>query len=66
MIYKNVKRLCEENGTNIFNLEKACGLANGTIGKWEHRVSTPRVDTLKKIADYFGVSVDDLLADGKK
>lgn len=65
MIYKNVQRLCKENGTNIFNLEKACGIANGTVGKWENRVSSPRVDTLQKVADFFGVSVAELLSEEK-
>lgn len=61
MIYENVVRLCKQNGTNISNLEKACGIANGTVGKWALRSSTPRVDTLLRIASYFGVSMDELV-----
>lgn len=38
-----------------------CGIGNGTIGGWKTYGSIPRVDTVKKIADYFGVTVDDLL-----
>lgn len=61
MIYDNVKRLCEKHNTNIATVEKACGIANGTIGKWNGKSVAPRVDTLSAIADYFGVTVDALL-----
>lgn len=61
MIYDNVKRLCNEHGTNISQLEKACDIGNGTIGKWKLLNSSPRVSTLVKIASYFGCTVGDLM-----
>ena len=61
MIYENVKRLCEKHKTNIATVEKACGIANGTIGKWAGKDASPRIDTVEAIAYYFGVSVDSLL-----
>lgn len=61
MVYDNVKRLCKKRNTTIFALEKECGIANGTIGKWKLRNSNPTVATVQKIADYFGVSVGYLL-----
>lgn len=61
MIYENVKRLCEEQNTSIWALERACGIANGTIGKWNGSINAPRIDTVKAIADHFGVTVDTLL-----
>lgn len=61
MIYENVKRLCEEHETNICKLEQACGIANGAIGKWKRDGASPRAETLKKIAEHFGCTVDDLL-----
>ena len=50
MIYDNVKRLCRENGTSIFQVEKACGIGNGVIGKWKQETQNPSVETLKKHA----------------
>ena len=64
MIYENVVHLCRENGISITTLEKACGLGNGLIGKWAG--NNPRVDNLKKVADYFGVTIDDLMTDQTK
>lgn len=63
MIYDNVKRLCLKNHTSIFTLEKVCGIGNGSIGKWADVDADPRIGTLKKIADYFGVTVDELIKD---
>lgn len=59
MILKNISSLCKEKGISIAKLEKEVGLGNGTIGKWAE--SSPKVDTLKKVADFFGVTVDSLL-----
>lgn len=64
MILENVKRLCKQKQTSIWALEKALGIGNGTISKWE--TSSPSVDKLKRVADYFGVTVDDLLREVSK
>lgn len=56
MILQQVESLCKEKGVSISRLEKDCGIGNATIKKWDE--STPRIDTLKKVADYFGVSIE--------
>lgn len=56
MIFDNVKKLCDERRISIASLEKAIGLGNGTISGWKS--SNPRVDILKKVADYFGVPLE--------
>lgn len=61
MILENIKRLCDERGMSIYGLEKEMNLGNGTIGKWEN--SSPRIETVKRIADFFDVSIDDLIKD---
>lgn len=62
MILSNIRKLCEERGTNLFRLEKECGLSNGTISKWAD--VAPKVTNLKLVADYFGVTIDSLLEEG--
>lgn len=59
MIYTNVKKLCEQKGISIAALERELGLGNATIKGWID--SMPRVNNVKAVADYFGVTVDDLL-----
>lgn len=61
MLVDNVKRLCHEKGVSIWALESAIDIGNGTIGKW--KTSSPRLETIKKVADYFGITVDELLSD---
>lgn len=59
MIYKNILSLCRERGLSISRLEREAGLGNATVRGWE--TSSPTVEKLKLVADYFGVTVDDLL-----
>lgn len=59
MIAENVKRLCVERGITFAELERQLGLGNGVIARWGE--IRPRVDRLKLVADYFGVTVDELL-----
>jgi len=62
LILDNIKRLCRERNLSIHALEKETGIANGVIDNWGS--GRPRVDLLKKVADYFGVTVDELLREG--
>lgn len=55
-LYDNVKKICSEQGISICALEREVGIGNGTISRWNE--SNPTVDKLKKVADYFGVSMD--------
>lgn len=59
MIYEKVKALCESKNMTIMALESEAGIANGVIGGW--RKSIPAIDTVAKVADVLGVTVDDLI-----
>lgn len=61
MIAENIRELCKQNGLTIAELERNAGLSNGIISRWDEM--NPRVDRLKVVADYFGVTVDALLKD---
>lgn len=61
MIYTNVFNLCQRKGISISKLEKEMGFGNSTIRGWAN--SSPTVEKLKAVADYFGVTVDELLSD---
>ena len=64
MLLKNIRKLCQERQTTVAQLEREIGLSNGTISKWAS--SSPSVNNLKAVADYFGVSMDELLAEDKE
>ena len=59
MLYEKIKRLCDREGISIRRLEIECGLGNGCIGKWRRR--TPKVESLRRVAEYFAVPVDSLI-----
>ena len=62
MFYDNVKDLCALNRINVTQLAKELGLSTSMPTKWKNG-AVPKASTLKKIADYFGVSTDDLLTE---
>lgn len=60
ILYQRIKDLCAKKGISVSKLESDLGFGNSSIKKWE-KVSSPSVDKISKIANYFGVSVDYLL-----
>lgn len=54
-----IRKLCEKHNISISALENSVGIGHGLIGKWDS--VRPRVDSLKKVADYFGVTIDELI-----
>ena len=64
MLFENVNALCKKHGTALYKLEKELGFGNGSLYKWAEQ--TPSVDRVKAVADYFGVTVDELLSDEQK
>lgn len=61
MIYTNISNLCRDKGISIAKLERELGFGNSTVRGWAN--SSPTVEKLKAVADYFSVTVDDLLAE---
>ena len=61
MILLKIKELCTERSTTIAEIERTLKFSNGSVSKWGK--SSPSVEKLKKVADYFGVSVDFFLTD---
>ena len=58
-MYAEVKRLCKENKLTVTKLEEIIGVGKNTLNRWD--TNSPSVDKVKKVADYFGVTVDELL-----
>lgn len=53
---ERLESLCRLHGTNFSKLEKALGFANGSIKKSD--VNVIRADRVKKLADYFHVTME--------
>ena len=59
MIATKIRQMCSDRNITIAELERETGIGNGVISRWD--TLNPRVDRLKLVADYFGVSMDELL-----
>lgn len=63
LIYENTKKLCEAHGITIAALERKLNFSNGLISKWANQ--SAGVDKVKRVADYFNVTVDFLITEHK-
>lgn len=64
-MYEIFVELLQRNNVTAYQVCKATGIAPATVSDWKNGKSTPKQDKLKKIADYFGVSLD-YLTTGKE
>ena len=60
MFWDKFVTLCSAKGISPNGVCAELGLSTATATKWK-KGAIPRDTTLKKIADYFGVTTDDLL-----
>lgn len=60
-MYSVFEKLCKEKGVTPSAVAIACGFAPSVVSRWKSGESNPKADKLKKIADYFGVSVTYLM-----
>lgn len=58
-IVDRIQLIMRERGSTLKQLERDCGLGNGTIRRWEEQ--SPRLDKLEKVADFLQISIDYLV-----
>ena len=59
VLFDNIKELCKKKGVSVWKLEKDLGFSNRSISKWNE--TDPGIRKVQKVADYFGVAIEDLL-----
>lgn len=60
-MYEIFEKLLKKNGVTAYKVSKETGVTQSTLSDWKRGRSTPKTDNMKKIADYFGVSIDYLM-----
>ena len=63
-LYVNVQHLCQQRGITIAELERAAGLGNGVIRKWN--TASPTLRTVIAVADYLNVTLEQLIRPQKQ
>lgn len=64
-MYEIFEQLLQKHGITAYKVSKETGITQSTLSDWKRGRSTPKTDNMKKIADYFGVSLD-YLTTGKE
>mgnify|MGYP003074952027 FL=1 len=57
VLFDNIKSLCERKGISVWRLERDLGFSNRSVSKWNET----GIRKVQKVADYFGVAIEDLL-----
>lgn len=65
MFYDKFVSLCASVGKKPTPVAQELGISKGTVASWKRRGNDPTDAYLVKIANYFGVSVDDLRGDAE-
>lgn len=52
-VYSKFEKLCEDRGVRPSDVSKATGVSTATLSSWKKGRYSPKIDKLKKIADYF-------------
>ncbi len=63
MEYAVLEQLLKTHGLTVYRLAKETGISPTTFSEWKSGRSIPKADKMKRIADYFGVSLSYMLGD---
>lgn len=62
-MYERFQKLLDENNVTPYQVSKCTGVNRTTLSNWKNNKYIPKLDKLKKIGDYFGVSAEWLHGD---
>ena len=57
-MYKNFAVLLDKTNKTAYQVAKDTGISTATLSNWKNGNYIPKVDKLKILADYFGVSIE--------
>ena len=60
-MYEIFEQLLKKYGVSAYKVAKETGVTQSTLSDWKRGRSTPKSENMKKLADYFGVSIDYLM-----
>ena len=65
-MYNKYATLRDKAGVTDYAVSKATGISTATLTNWKYGRYNPKLDKLKTLADYFGVSVEYSLSEEKE
>ena len=61
MFYDNFLKMCSAASVTPTQVARSIGVRQSTVSMWKKQGTTPKYETLQKLAAYFGVSIDTLI-----
>lgn len=65
-MYEKYEVLLEKTHKTSYQVSKDTGISQTAFSNWKAGRNSPGVNSLKKLADYFGVSIEYFLEDEKE
>ena len=65
MFYENYVTYCKKVGKSKTEVARLIGKSSKSVTGWKNG-AVPRNDTLKKLADYFGITIEELVGEKKE
>lgn len=57
-MYEKYKKLRDKKGVSDYKVAQETGITKSTFSDWASGRSSPKIEKLQKIADFFGVSIE--------
>ena len=61
MEYSAFEKILRAHGVTVYQVSKGTGISASTFTDWKNRRSSPKADKLARIADFFGIGLDELM-----
>lgn len=55
----------QKNNLSLLQLEKMTGISNQNLSRWERDEVLPNIDFCVKLADFYGITIDELIGRDK-
>ncbi len=65
-MYERYEKILSEKGLTSYQVSKATGVSQAVLSSWKVKRSKPKFNSLKKIADFLGVSIDYLMGESNE
>lgn len=62
-MYQKYEKLKNERGITDYEVFKKTGISTATLSEWKKGTYQPKIDKIKKLADFFGVPITYFIGD---
>ena len=63
MMYRRFDELLKSHGVTVYRVAKETGIPASTFTDWKNGRSIPKMDKIRRIADFFGISIEELIGE---